>query len=125
MPPFSIKESIVMFYYEDLSIAVPFYEDTLGLKKIYNLDWSKIYQISDTSCVGLIRENESSFHKAQPDNAVMLSIVTDEIDAWYKRLKRDKRTAFIKHIYNNEDAPIRAFLVRDPGGYTIEFFQWL
>ena len=114
-----------MFYYEDLSIVVPFYEDTLGLKKIYNLDWSKIYQISDTSCVGLIHESESSFHKAQPDNAVMLSIVTDEIDAWYKRLKRDKRTTFIKHICNSKDAPIRAFLVRDPGGYTIEFFQWL
>lgn len=22
-------------------------------------------------------------------------------------------------------APVRAFMARDPGGYTIEFFRWL
>jgi len=125
MPAFSIKENIVMLYYKDLSAVVPFYEDTLGLKKTFNQDWSKIYQLTPTSFVGLIQESEGSFHKAQPDNAVMLSIVTEEVDAWYARFKADKRTIFVKHIYNNEHAPIRAFLVKDPGGYTVEVFQWL
>jgi len=114
-----------MLYYKDLSAVVPFYEHTLGLKQTFNQDWSKIYQLTPTSFVGLIQESEGSFHKAQPDNAVMLSIVTKEVDAWYAHFKSDKRTTFIKHIHNNEHAPIRAFLVRDPGGYTVEVFQWL
>ena len=42
LPPFSIKENIVMLYYKDLSAVAPFYEDTLGLKKTFNQDWSKI-----------------------------------------------------------------------------------
>ena len=125
LPPFSIKENIVMLYYKDLSAVAPFYEDTLGLKKTFNQDWSKIYQLTPTSFVGLIQESEGSYHRAQQDNAVMLSIVTEEVDAWYARFKADKRTIFIKHIYNNEHAPIRAFLVKDPGGYTVEVFQWL
>lgn len=114
-----------MLYYKDLSAVVPFYEDTLALRKTFDQDWSKIYQLTPTSFVGLIQESDGSFHRAQPDNAVMLSIVTEEVDAWYARFKADERTTFIKHLYKNENAPIRAFLVRDPGGYTVEVFQWL
>jgi len=28
-------------------------------------------------------------------------------------------------LHNDESAPIRAFIMRDPGGYTVEVFQWL
>jgi hypothetical protein len=125
MPPFSIKENILMLYYKDISDAVPFYEQTLGLPKTFNEDWVKIYQLTPTSFVALVQEGEKSFHRAQADNAVMLSIVTDDVNAWYGRLKQDQGIVFLKDIYNNEHAPIRAFLVEDPGGYSIEFFQWL
>lgn len=122
---FSVKENIVMFYYKDISQVAPFYEQTLGLSKTFNEEWAKIYRLTPTSFVGVIQESEGGFHKAQPDNAVMLSIVTEEVDGWYEHLKRDPSITFVKEIYNNEHAPIRAFLIRDPGGYTIEFFQWL
>ena len=125
IPLFSIKESILMFYYKDLSEVVPFYEETLGLTKTFNEDWVKIYQLTATSFVGLVQESEASFHRAHADNAVMLSIVTEQVDAWYELLKRDQGIIFLKDIYDNEHAPIRAFLVKDPGGYSIEFFQWL
>jgi hypothetical protein len=125
VPAFSIKENILMLYYKDISLVVPFYEETLGLARTYNDDWVKIYQITPTSFVALVQEGEGSFHRAQADNAVMLSIVTEQVDDWYGRLKRDKGIKFLKDIYNNEHAPIRAFLVEDPGGYSIEFFQWL
>jgi hypothetical protein len=114
-----------MLYYKDISLVVPFYEETLGLARTFNDDWVKIYQITPTSFVALVQEGEGSFHRAKTDNAVMLSIVTEEVDAWYKRLKRDQNIVFLKDIYDNEHAPIRAFLVEDPGGYSIEFFQWL
>ena len=125
MPPFSIKENILMLYYKDITEAVPFYEQTLGLPKTFNQDWVKIYRLTATSSVALVQEGEGSFHRAQADNAVMLSIVTEDVDAWYERLKQDQGIVFLKDIYNNEHAPIRAFLVEDPGGYSIEFFQWL
>ena len=123
-PP-AIKENTIMFYYKDLAAVVPFYEKTLGLTKTFDEDWVKIYRITPGSSIGLVQEGETSFHRAQADNAVMLSIVTDDVDAWYHRLKATEGVVFLQDIYNNENVPIRAFLVADPGGYSIEFFQWL
>ena len=123
-PP-AIKENTIMFYYKDLAAVVPFYEKTLGLTKTFDEDWVKIFQLTPGSSIGLVQEGETSFHRAQADNAVMLSIVTDDVDAWYRRLKATEGIVFLKEIYNNENVPIRAFLVADPGGYSIEFFQWL
>ncbi len=125
LQPLSIRENTIMFYYKDLSEVVPFYEKTLGLTKTFDQDWIKIYQLTTTSSVGLVQEGDESFHRAQADNAVMLSFVTDQVDAWYEKLKRTQGTVFLKDIFNNEHVPIRAFLVADPGGYSIEFFQWL
>jgi len=28
-------------------------------------------------------------------------------------------------ISSGQSAPIRNFMIEDPGGYTVEFFQWL
>jgi predicted enzyme related to lactoylglutathione lyase len=122
-PP--IKENTLMFYYKDLAVVTPFYEKTLGLTKTYDQDWVKIFQLTPSSSIGLVQEGEASFHRAQKDNAVMLSIVTEDVDAWYQRIKQTPGIVFLKDIYNNENVPIRAFLVEDPGGYSIEFFQWL
>lgn len=125
MGVFSIKENILMLYYKDIATVAPFYEDVLGLKKTFDQGWAKIYQLTPASFVGVIQESEGSFHKVQANNAVMLSIVTDQVDAWYERLKSNSEVTFLKEIYNNKHAPIRAFLIEDPGGYSIEFFQWL
>jgi len=123
--PLSIRENTIMFYYTDLSVVVPFYEETLGLEKTFDQDWVKIYRLTPTSNVGLVREGDEGYHHAQAGNAVMLSIVTDQVDAWYQRLKAVGGVTFLKEIYNNEHVPIRAFLIEDPGGYSIEFYQWL
>jgi predicted enzyme related to lactoylglutathione lyase len=125
IPPPPIKENTLMFYYKDLAVVAPFYEETLGLTKTFDQGWVKIYQLTPASSIGLVQEGETSFHRAQKDNAVMLSIVTDDVDAWYRRIKQTPGIVFLKDIYNNENVPIRAFLVADPGGYSIEFFQWL
>jgi hypothetical protein len=55
----------------------------------------------------------------------MVSIVSKDVDAWYDVIKNSGDVKVLKDIYDNPSVPIRAFLVADPGGYTIEFFQWL
>jgi len=121
-PP--IDSHIVMLYYDDISNAANFYESTLGLRKTLNEDWVKIYQLTDTSSVGVVKAGPGAYHATQEKNAVMLSIVTSDVDGWYRHLKAAGQVKFLKDIYES-DVPIRAFLVEDPGGYTVEFFQWL
>jgi len=121
MPP-TTDGQVVMFYYEDLAAADRFYGETLGFVKTLDEDWVKFYRTSGDATVGLVADGAGAWHKPQPKNAVMLSIVTSEVDAWYERLRKMDDVTFLKDI--GDGGPIRSFLVEDPGGYTVEFFQW-
>ena len=114
---------VVMFYYKDLAEADRFYGKTLGFEKTLNYDWVKFYKTSANGTVGLVAESEGAWHQPQDKNAVMLSIVTSEVDAWYEMLRQKNGVRFLKEI--GDGGPIRSFLMEDPGGYTVEFFEWL
>ncbi len=126
--PETVSGTVVFFYYKDLAPAREFYEDTLGFEKYFDLSWVMIFRITDQSSVGIVLEGRG-FHPTSGTRPVMLSIVTDDIEAWHDRLQA-AQVPFISDleppspIENEDDAPIRGFIVADPGGYTIEFFQW-
>jgi hypothetical protein len=114
---------VVMFYYKNLADADHFYGDILGLEKTLDYDWVKFYRTSANGTVGLVAEGDGAWHRVQEKNAVMLSIVTSEVDAWYDMLRQKNGVMFLKEI--GDGGPIRSFLIEDPGGYTVEFFEWL
>ena len=112
-----------MFYYDDLDAATTFYGTLLGLEKTFDWGWVKFFKTGPTSSVGIVKNGEGAFHTPQPKNAVMLSLVTSDVDAWYGRVKDREDVEFLKPI--GDGGGIRSFLLEDPGGYTVEFFQWL
>lgn len=118
----SIDSQVVFLYYSDVDEASSFYEGTLGLEKTFDEGWVKIYQTSSNSYVGLVDETRGS-HRTSASKPVMLSIVTPEVDAWYEHLRQGGVT-ILSDVSDSESVPVRAFLVEDPGGYTVEFFQW-
>ena len=69
------------------------------------------------------------FHAVAEDKPVMLSIVTDDVDGWY-RLLVDSNVVIRTELRPDDQkaapdrAPVRGFVVEDPGGYTVEFFSW-
>ncbi|SVB93520.1 uncharacterized protein METZ01_LOCUS246374 [marine metagenome] len=119
----SIDSQITMFYYTDITPAVHFYGDILGLEKTLDWSWVVFFQTGSSSFIGLVTEGHDAFHDVQPSNAVMLSLVTNDLDLWYERLRQWNEVTFLKSI--SDSGPIRSFMVEDPGGYTVEFFQWL
>jgi len=126
--PASIDATITFFYYENLGEAAAFYGDLLGLEKMMDEDWVKIYRITDTSSVGLVLEGKG-YHSVSADKPAMLSIVTDNVDAWYQLLLESKVTLQTKLKPEDQEsdpdgAPVRGFVAEDPGGYTVEFFSW-
>jgi predicted enzyme related to lactoylglutathione lyase len=121
----AISETVVMLYYKDIIAATSFYAEPLGLEMTFNQDSAKLFRLTPSSVVGVIREGKGSHHKVQATNAVMLSIVTPDVGAWYDRLKQVGGITFLKPIANSTNDPIRAFLIEDPDGYTVEFFSWL
>lgn len=120
-----VSEHIVMLYYRDIEKARDFYGKALGFTKTMENDWVTLFQVTPRSFVGTVKEGGAGgFHKVQESNAVMISIATREIAKWYERLKQWGGIEFVKELYASSTLPMQAFLVRDPGGYTVEFFQW-
>lgn len=121
IPP--LDSQVTMFYYDDLEAAATFYGSILGLQTSIDWDWVKFYKTGPSSNVGIVKQGEGAYHTVQERNAVMLSLVTSDVDAWYDRLAGRDDITLLKPI--GSGGGIRSFLLEDPGGYTVEFFQWL
>ena len=121
IPP--LDSQVTMFYYDDLDAAATFYGSILGLQTSIDWDWVKFYKTGPASNVGIVKQGEGAYHTVQERNAVMLSLVTPDVDAWYDRLAGRDDITLLKPI--GSGGGIRSFLLEDPGGYTVEFFQWL
>ena len=90
----SIDSQTVMLYYRDLTAAATFYGEKLGLKKTRDFGWAKFFRVSPGADVGIVKAGPGAYHQPQRRNAVMLSIITHEVDSWYGRLKPDKSIMF-------------------------------
>ena len=119
----SLDSQVTMLYYDDFDAAIQFYATTLGLELEFDLPWIKFFKTGPSSSVGVVADSEGAWHTPQSTNAVMVSLVTREVDAWHDRVKDRSGVSFLKDI--GDGGGIRSFILEDPGGYTVEFFQWL
>ncbi|MCR4265556.1 VOC family protein [Nitratireductor sp. ZSWI3] len=121
-PP--IEGQITFFYYADIGQAEAFYGATLGLEKIFDRGWVKFFRITGTARVGLVDEAHGH-HPAAGPKSVMLSIETPDLEGWYARA-RAGGAEFQKHLdlENPTNSLVNGFLLRDPGGYSVEFFRF-
>ncbi|TCO76301.1 VOC family protein [Chromatocurvus halotolerans] len=121
-PPAAIGQ-VTFFYYEDLDDAAHFYGNVMGFEKTADRGWVKFFAITPTSSVAIV-DGTKGFHRVSDDKPVMLSVITDDVDSWYQHL-RGQEVRFIKHLDDGSSPEfLRAFLVEDPGGYTVEVYEW-
>jgi len=107
-PPYA---SITFLTYEDLSDGERFYGETLGLEKVY--------RISDTANVGLVSARRRPAPEI-PGAGVLLSIVVDDVDAWYEKLRTCSQIEIDNPPAMVEKLPVYSFFLTDPGGYRVE-----
>jgi hypothetical protein len=73
--------------------------------------------------VGLVDETKGHL-KSASDKPVMLSIDTSEVNLWYERVTLTGAKYLKTHLKPESDGFANSFLMTDPAGYTVEFFQW-
>ncbi len=113
-----VEGLITFLYYEDLERAVRFYEDVMGFEKTVDQGWAKIYRVAGEAHVGLV-DGSRGYHKPSPSKPVMITVVVDNVDAWYRYL-RVMGVVTLTDPRDHEEIGIRAFLLEDPEGYVIE-----
>ena len=118
-----VQANIVFLYYKDVPAAQRFYEDVIGLTLAVDQGFSKIYQVSPTSFIGLVDEAQG-LHRASEAKAVTVSFVTEQIDQWYEYLQ-SKGVKMRGPMGNATRHPTRGFVAYDPEGYYLEFERFL
>jgi predicted enzyme related to lactoylglutathione lyase len=112
-------EGLVTFlYYKDLNKAAKFYEEIMGFELAIDQQWSKIYRVAENAYLGCVDGNVG-YHKPSETKPVMLTVIVDDPDEWYKHFKKNN-VETINEPHDDEELNLRIFLLKDPEGYVIE-----
>ncbi|MEG3064373.1 VOC family protein [Acetomicrobium sp.] len=114
---------ITFLYFKNLDEAFPFFEKVLNLELVDDQGTARLYRISSGAFIGIVDE-KTGHCKSQDKNAVLITLVTDDLQTWYERLKRHK-VELETSIQRPQDFPVECFFFRGPGGYEFEIQKFL
>ncbi|MEZ5497932.1 MAG: VOC family protein [Steroidobacteraceae bacterium] len=120
-----ISRIIPFYYYESLDAAVEWYCEVIGLRKAWDGDWVVLLETTPGNCIGLV----DSQHGAERaiggvHKGALLAIETPALEQWHEKLTRAGCPDSVGQIGIATDGLTERFIVRDPGGYQVEFFRW-
>ncbi len=118
LQPFT--DTITFLYTRDLASTARFYEDVLGFQLALDQGSCRIYRIGANGFVGFC-ERASAQDKPE---GVIITFVTDEVDAWADRLKAEA-VPLEKPPTLNEEYGIYHIFFRDPNGYLLEIQRFV
>lgn len=117
-PP--IDQQVTFLYTRDLEATARFYEEVLGLSLALDQGTCRIYRVAGGAFLGFCQREDAP----ERPQGVILTLVTGEVDLWYKAL-RQKGVTFEKPPARNPRYNIYHCFLRDPNGYLIEIQTFL
>lgn len=118
----NVDGQITFLMTRDLEGTARFYEEVLGLPLKLDQGTCRIYQVSGDGYLGFCRQKEGA--EAPDPRAIIVTLVTQDVDSWYERL-RQRGVAFVKPPAVNPDYDIYHCFLRDPNGYLLEIQRFL
>lgn len=114
---FGLKSQVTHLYYQDVTEAISFYSNTLGLR----LRDDSTFFISENALIRLHANNAE--HPAGQPKSTAIALLTDQLPEWYGHIQ--KHQVPIKYTYKpRQGGPHDGFVAIDPGGYLLEFEQF-
>jgi predicted enzyme related to lactoylglutathione lyase len=101
-----------------LEKAAYFYQKIMGFELSTDQKWAKIFRVAENAYIGCVDGNVG-YHKPAEEKPVMLTIVVDDPDKWYKHFQ-DKGIKTLNEPHDDKELNLRIFLLEDPEGYVIE-----
>ncbi len=115
LPPL-FDQLVTFLYTRDLERSAAFYGATLGLPLVLDQGGCRIFRVGRDAFLGVCRCSEA--RPCSPDG-VIVTLVSDDVDGWYQRLKAQGVAIEAPPRANPEYHIYHCFL-RDPDGYQIE-----
>ena len=123
MENLQVRSNITFLYYQDLEAAARFYSQVMKFDLVVDQGWAKIYAMHGNAFLGIV-SGDRGFHQAQDDNAVLITLVVDDVKGWYDHLK-EQNVAELSEFKEVPDIQIQGFFFKDPGGYALEIQKFL
>jgi len=105
---------ITFCYTKDLEMTARFYEEVIGLDLTLDQGGCRIYRTAENAYLGFCGRAE-----ADRPAGVILTLVTDDVDGWYARLRK-AGVSFEKPPAANAEYGIYHCFFKDPNGYLLE-----
>jgi predicted enzyme related to lactoylglutathione lyase len=118
-----IEGMITFTYYHDLAAAEKFYGDIMGLEKVIDVDFAKVFKAAKNAHVGIV-DSAEGYLRTSEEKPVMLTFIVDDITAWHSHLEANdveitqppKEVSYLR---------MKTMLFKDPEGYVGEILEWL
>jgi catechol 2,3-dioxygenase-like lactoylglutathione lyase family enzyme len=121
----AIDQQITFLYTRDLDRLARFYEGVIGLPLKLDQGACRIYGVGRDAYWGFCqREDGASQASGVGGHQVILTLVTSEVDEWYRYLC-EQGVTFEKPPAINEKYKIYHCFLRDPDGNLIEIQRFL
>jgi len=123
MSNLKLNSQITFLYYKDLNEAKDFFKNILKLEIVDDQGDAIIYRITKGAFIGIVDEKKGHC-KAQDVNAVLITLVTDDVKGWYKHLL-SHGVKMETPVQKPENFPVECFFFKGPGGYEFEVQRFL
>jgi len=119
-----IKATVLWLYSNDVHAMSDFYEQVMGFGLVVDQGGAMIHRSSASGFIGPV-DGTKGMHSWTEDKAVMLSLLTTDIDGWFAHLGKEPDFAMRDHQIGVESrAGARVFVGLDPDGYFIELDEF-
>ena len=119
----NFSSQITFLYYKELTGPAHFFEEILGLQKVDDQGFARIYRIAGGSFIGIVDEAQGYCDAPRAKN-VLITLVTDDVHPWYQRLQA-AGVAVDAAPAVHEKANVEGFFFEGPGGYAFEIQKFL
>jgi predicted enzyme related to lactoylglutathione lyase len=118
-----IEGMITFTYYRDLAGADKFYGEVMGLEKVVDVDFAKVFKAADNAHIGIV-DSARGHLDASEEKPVMLTFIVDDIEKWHSHLKANGVEITVPPK-EPEYLGMKTMLFKDPEGYVGEILEWL
>ena len=115
MPPYTFDQQITFLHTQNLQATREFYSEVLDLSLVRDQDTCIIFSVAQHAFLGFCEHIEP----IETGRRVILTLVTDDVDDWYRKLK-SRQVNVIGPPESNPKYQIYHFFLMDPDGYWVE-----